>query len=1005
MKIFKKLLLFTTLTLWSFPLLSQATFVDSLKIVVPDATFSERIKIKYKVGPYLKNIVDIDERLQQAQRYVEVATTLKDSFFMENAYYQLGRVYKALEDTLNSQQAFDLGKTIATQYGWSLGDNHSETGGVTSTRNFTEVYKDNSRQMSFDSIRLRPTIFELNTIDDNVDTNAVYWSRLKLRGHEEKTDEYLFQISSDYWGKNSWNKIAAYLVHEDGRVEKQLSGFAINKEEKAIPFPANLLRYTIGQNEKAVLFLRLEGVNEERKPSTIPILLVNDGHYFDTKGGYEFGGQFTNDFGYPYSIVSNYIYHHEIVEDSSGVLEINNISKDWLSLNRKDWMAIQPEVDKVYWLKAKFIGSPIFNGEQVIHITDWAAIDVNTFDYIDAYIPDGKGGFHHQRTGDKVPLKERPYHFWATFLKIDVPLNDTVELFVRLEGIDAQLKSRRIMLTHIDESSIWPDQINKALFSGIILGIFVVQFLYLFFLFLIEKEWIHFYLSAFILGCFLVNFYNTENFNSFVALPFLKELVPQFNWLSLLLVFFGLIKFTQTYFNTPKSWRISKWVIPIYLSLLAILILILCLNLDFDLGNTLNHLLIPLLITTGILLSLYLVFTSKKQAHVSKRFYLIAFLPFIFVVLAFPLMTALGKVLDDQSAFAKFLELYQTNLNETFEIFFPLSQVFALVMLALIAGKRNKGLKVEREKALQKNLDDQKRNYEAQQQVNQAISRFVPNAFLSALGKNNITEITLGDTVEKEVTVFFSDIRNYTALAEKMTPQENFQFVNTYNGRMGPIIQKHQGFINQYLGDGIMAIFPNTTSDALRAAIEMQHAIQNYNQERKAAGKRSIKVGMGMHDGSLIMGIIGDKNRMDAATISDSVNAASRIENLTKHYGASILLSEESLNKLDNPADFNCRYLGQVQVKGKQAPIKIYECFDGDLPASIELKLATLTNFNKGVQAYFQQEFEQATYAFEAVLQQHSTDATAKLFLTKAKRLRQAGVEKDWTGIEQMEKY
>ena len=338
-------------------------------------------------------------------------------------------------------------------------------------------------------------------------------------------------------------------------------------------------------------------------------------------------------------------------------------------------------------------------------------------------------------------------------------------------------------------------------------------------------------------------------------------------------------------------------------------------------------------------------------------------------------------------------------------MFFPLSQVFALVMLALSAGKRNKGLKEEKEKALQKNLDDQKRNYEAQQRVTQAISRFVPNEFLNALGKSNITEIQLGDAVEKEVTICFTDIRNYTSLSEQMSPQDNFKFVNDYNHRMGPIIQYYKGFINQYMGDGIMAIFPNKAEDALRAAIEMQQAIQQYNHERVLEAKSQIKVGMGLHSGSLSMGITGDENRLDATTISDSVNSASRIENLTKYYGVSILLSEVSLNKLAHADAFHFRYLGQVQVKGRQQPLKIYECFDGDLPEIIELKLASLPIFDKGIQYYFQQAFEQATYAFESVLQQHPTDATAKLFLTKAKWLLKSGVATDWTGIEKMEKY
>jgi len=83
----------------------------------------------------------------------------------------------------------------------------------------------------------------------------------------------------------------------------------------------------------------------------------------------------------------------------------------------------------------------------------------------------------------------------------------------------------------------------------------------------------------------------------------------------------------------------------------------------------------------------------------------------------------------------------------------------------------------------------------------------------------------LGDQVEKIVTVLFSDIRNYTTLSEKMTPEENFSFVCSFNERMGPIIRKHNGFINQYLGDAIMAIFPGEASDALSAAVEMQLAL------------------------------------------------------------------------------------------------------------------------------------------------------------------------------------
>ena len=273
---------------------------------------------------------------------------------------------------------------------------------------------------------------------------------------------------------------------------------------------------------------------------------------------------------------------------------------------------------------------------------------------------------------------------------------------------------------------------------------------------------------------------------------------------------------------------------------------------------------------------------------------------------------------------------------------------------------------------------------------------------MHALGKSDITQITLGDTVEKEVTVFFSDIRDYTTIAEALSPEENFKFVNKYNGRMGPIIQNNQGFVNQYLGDGIMAIFPNTPADALRSAIDMQQVIRSYNQERISEGRRVIKVGMGLHTGSLIMGITGDENRLDATTISDSVNSAARIESLTKYYGTSILLSEVSLKKIKNPDEFHFRYLGQVQVKGKQKPLKIYECFDADLPEIAALKLATLEMFNAGIQHYFNQSFAQAILNFESILTQNSADKTAQLFLHKARQLAKMGVAENWTGVELM---
>ena len=174
---------------------------------------------------------------------------------------------------------------------------------------------------------------------------------------------------------------------------------------------------------------------------------------------------------------------------------------------------------------------------------------------------------------------------------------------------------------------------------------------------------------------------------------------------------------------------------------------------------------------------------------------------------------------------------------------------------------------------------------------------------------------------------------------------------------MGPLIQKNRGFINQYLGDAIMALFPSKSVDALRAAIEIHQLLAEYNTERKSKDRSPINIGIGLHTGPLIMGITGDEQRMDAAIISDTVNSASRLESLSKYYGANILLSEDSINELDDASAFHFRYLGKVQVKGKNNSMKIYECYDGDGKEVVTKKSDSIDPFNEGMKHYFAKDF------------------------------------------------
>ncbi|MDC6365123.1 MULTISPECIES: ATP-binding protein [Flavobacteriaceae] len=281
--------------------------------------------------------------------------------------------------------------------------------------------------------------------------------------------------------------------------------------------------------------------------------------------------------------------------------------------------------------------------------------------------------------------------------------------------------------------------------------------------------------------------------------------------------------------------------------------------------------------------------------------------------------------------------------------------------------------------------------------IHRATSKFVPSEFVRSVGKESITEVRLGDHIEKSVSVLFSDIRDYTTLSESMTPEQNFKFVNAYVGRMGPIIKENEGFVNQYLGDGIMALFPKKPENALDSAIEMQRTLALYNKRRvEEKGYKPLAVGIGIHTGPLIMGIIGDSKRNDPAVIADTVNSAARVEGVTKHFGANIIISEDSLNLITDPRGFNFRYLGKVRVKGKQKAIEIYECIDGDSIGSISLKLETKKLYDEGIEHFFNGNFNDASTNFEGVLYKNPSDSVVKYFNEKAKKYAVLGIPEGW---------
>jgi len=230
--------------------------------------------------------------------------------------------------------------------------------------------------------------------------------------------------------------------------------------------------------------------------------------------------------------------------------------------------------------------------------------------------------------------------------------------------------------------------------------------------------------------------------------------------------------------------------------------------------------------------------------------------------------------------------------------------------------------------------------HEQQLALLRAVERFVPTRLLDLLATSDVVQVKVGQHVQREMTVVFADLWGFTSIAERLSPHETFAFLNDFFAALVPAIHAHGGVVDKYMGDGIMALFPGSAEDAVRAGLAMVESTRSFTSKRPTL-PFTPRLGVGVHSGQMILGLLGAADRIDFTAISDSVNITSRIERLTRTYEADMLITREVFERLPAELQKDTRLLGHVDLRGKTRKVELFEVFAADTQSIRTLKQAS----------------------------------------------------------------
>jgi class 3 adenylate cyclase/CheY-like chemotaxis protein len=295
-------------------------------------------------------------------------------------------------------------------------------------------------------------------------------------------------------------------------------------------------------------------------------------------------------------------------------------------------------------------------------------------------------------------------------------------------------------------------------------------------------------------------------------------------------------------------------------------------------------------------------------------------------------------------------------------------QTIALFCASAAMALRNQRLYLEREDLLS------------------AFARFVPREFIELVGKTDVRTLAVGDQQVRELSVCFLDVEGFTERSERLGPASVFSLLNRIYGTIGPVTARHGGVIDKYMGDGVMVLFPGGPSDAVAAAVGIQHALRELN---RAEDLRDcpVVVRASIEHGAVILGTVGHAGRFDTTVISDVANVAARLQGWCRTLDVNILVSDRCRAGLQgHPA----RELGAFKIRGRREPVVAWEVYEADAETLRDAKQRSSGAFDAALTHRRHGRWLDAIGELRTVLDACPSDAPARWMLAEcAQRLRE----------------